>query len=379
MKVLFFTDADKDDIYSLTVLIAQCVMNGVEIMGIVCDDGFLSYPQNISVVQFWLKDILNFNGIDVYRGRDRDEDLKQNRNFPEAFITSYLDVLKSDFAYMLTDPPTYKSLDELMVKISRARPNSISVLTTGNMTTLSYLLTEYTTLKSKIKTIFSMIGNYNVPGNVLPVNGIPPNSEYNAYLDPASFSNVAIINRTNLQIVPLDCTNNARLTEETITKLQELGAPYYANCQNEQLKNIYNQFVTMLTSTLITENTTLYMWDLVATILFIKKSVGQTYITQSIDIADSGKINANYVDDNQKCIIYTYCDYDKLLTAIIESLFIPIPQDVIRVSAPITISPYSRGKFPSQPNSMNKRIAKSLCGRGYPCPQYIFAATNKGI
>jgi hypothetical protein len=135
----------------------------------------------------------------------------------------------------------------------------------------------------------------------------------------------------------------------------------------------------MLTSTLITENTTLYMWDLVATILFIKKSVGQTYITQSIDIADSGKINANYVDDNQKCIIYTYCDYDKLLTAIIESLFIPIPQDVIRVSAPITISPYSRGKFPSQPNSMNKRIAKSLCGRGYPCPQYIFAATNKGI
>lgn len=379
MKALFFTDSDKDDIYSLTVLIAQCVMNGLEIIGIVCDDGFLSYPQNISVVQFWLKDILKFNGIDVYRGRDRNQDLKQNRNFPETFITSYLDVLNNEFTYMLTDPPTYKSLDELMVKISREPPNSISVLTTGNMTTLSYLLTEYTTLKSKIKTIFSMIGNYNVPGNVLPVNGIPPNSEYNAYLDPASFSNVAIINRTNLQIVPLDCTNNAPLTEETIAKLQELGAPYYENCQNEQLKNIYNQFVTMLTSTLITENTTLYMWDLVATILFIKKSVGQTYITQSIDIADSGKIDANYVDDNKKCIIYTYCDYDKLLTAIIESLFIPIPQEVVRISAPIAMSAYSRGQFPSNPNSMNKRIAKSVCGTGYPCPQYIFAVTNRGI
>lgn len=376
MKVLFFTDTDKDDIYSLTVLIAQCVMNGLEIIGIVCDDGFLSYPQNISVAQFWLKDVLNFNGIDVYRGRDRDQDLKQNRNFPESFITSYLDVLNNRFDYMLTDPPTYKSLYELMVKISREPPNSISVLTTGNMTTLSYLLTEYTTLKSKIKTIFSMIGNYDVAGNVLPVNGILPNSEYNAYLDPGSFSNVARINRTTLQIVPLDCTNNAPLTTETIAKLQDLGAPYYANCQNEQLKNIYSQFVTMLTSTLITENTTLYMWDLVATILFLKKSVGQTYITQSIDIADSGKINANYVDDNQKCILYTYCDYDKLLTAIIETLFIPIPQQVIRVSAPIA---YSRGSFPSNPNSMNKRIAKSVCGTGYPCQQYIFAVTNKGI
>ena len=333
MKVLFFTDSDKDDIYSLTVLISQCYLNSIEILGIVCDDGFLSYPQNVSIVQFWLNDILNFPGIDVYRGRNRDSYIKQQRYYPEAFITSYIDVMVTDFNYNPFVVPTYKTLDELMLKLNSEAPNTISILTTGNMTTLSYLLLSNPTLKTKIKTIFSMIGNYDVSGNVLPSDLSEPtilaNSEYNAYLDPDSFSNVVKINTTKLNIVPLDCTNYAPLTKGTITQLQIIGTPYYNSSHDAFVKNIYTQFNALLQSTLITENTKLYMWDLLATILFLQKPISQKYISPSVDVIWTGKINTNLIEDNQKCILYNYCNYDKLLNAIIESIFIPIAPEPV--------------------------------------------------
>lgn len=331
MKVLYFTDSDKDDIYSLTVLISQCYLNGIEIIGVVCDDGFLSYPQNISIVQFWLNNILNFTGIDVYRGLNRDNYLKQQRYFPELFITSYIDLMVTNFNYDPSVIPTYKNLDELILKLNNEDTNSISVLSTGNLTTFSYLLLSNPTLKSKIKTIYSMIGNYDLSGNVLPANLLEPNilsnSEYNAYLDPDSFSNIVRINNMKLNIVPLDCTNYAPLTNNTITQLQVIGTPYYNKCLDVFVRNIYTQFIALLETTLLTKNTKLYMWDLVATILFLKKLISQTYISPNIDISWTGKINTNVIEYNQKCNLYNYCNYDQLLNAIIESIFIPIPQE----------------------------------------------------
>ena len=32
----------------------------------------------------------------------------------------------------------------------------------------------------------------------------------------------------------------------------------------------------------------------------------------------------------------------------------------------------SKGKYPNNPNEMNVKIAKSICGSIYDCPSYIF-------
>ena len=329
MKVLFFCDSDKDNLYSLTILIAQCYLNSIEIIGIVCEDGFLSYPQNVSIVQFWLNTILKFPNIDIYRGLDRDSYIKQQRVFPESFITSYIDNMNTTFGYDPTVIPTYKTLDQLLIKINKYNNNSLSILTTGNLTTLSYLISINTSsFENKIKTIYSMIGNYNVEGNIVPSSLVNPNivanSEYNAFLDPDSFSNV--VNRTHsiLNIVPLDCTNYAPLTQNTIVQLTKIGLNYYNNRQNDFIKNIYTQFIALLNTTLLTENSKLYMWDLVATILFLKKQINQKYITPSIDITWTGKIDSNKCNKMNKCMLYNYLNYNKLLNAIIECIFIPI-------------------------------------------------------
>jgi hypothetical protein len=88
-NVLLFIDSDQDDIYSLIILAAQHYLGKIKIIGIVCDDGFLSFPQNISVVNFWFKNVIQLEEVDVYRGLDRNSYLKQQRNYPIEWIHRY--------------------------------------------------------------------------------------------------------------------------------------------------------------------------------------------------------------------------------------------------------------------------------------------------
>jgi len=327
MKILLFCDSDKDDLYSITLLVAQYYFNSVEIVGIICEDGFLSYPQNIQIIQYWTNDILKFHNINIYRGLDRDTYLKQQNNFPESLVSSYINTMTTKFGYNPTIIPTYLKLDQLLIKINRYPDKSISVLTTGNLTTLSHLISTNSNFKNKIKTIYSMIGNYNVDGNVVHSSQkdhkIVANTEYNAYLDPDSFSN--IINRYHgiLNIIPLDCTNYAPLTHNTILQITGIGTKYSDDTQNIFIKNIFTQFIALLNETFITADTKLYMWSLVATMLFLQKSINQKYITPNINIMWTGKIID--CDDQMinKRILYNYVDYRLLLRAIVDSIFIP--------------------------------------------------------
>ena len=156
MRVLLFCDSYKDDLYSLTILIAQCYHRSIEIIGIVCDDGFISYPQNISIIQFWITDMLKSPGIDLFRGMDRNAYLKQQNYFPISFIDSYIDRMSERYGYDPKVLPTNLTLDDLLLKIGRYAERSISVLTTANLTTLSHLISTDAKFENKIKSIHSM-------------------------------------------------------------------------------------------------------------------------------------------------------------------------------------------------------------------------------
>lgn len=333
MRVLLFCDSDKDDLYSLTILIAQCEHHSIEIIGIVCDDGFLSYPQNISIMQFWINRILKFQGIDLFRGVDRNAYLKQQNQFPESFISSYIDMMNNRYGYDPKIVPTYKTLEQLLLKIDGYADRTISVLTTGNLTTLSHLISTDAKFENKLKSIHSMIGNYAVNGNVVAASKFDPtivaNSEYNAFLDPDSFSHIVRSCHDILHIIPLDCTNYAPLTRRTLGRLNELGSKHYHETKNNFIKNIYTQFIRLLGDTIDTINTRLYMWDIVATLLFLDKSMDQQYIVPTISISWTGRI----IDDNQmnRCRLFNQIDYDKLLNAIIDGIFFPNSQIINHV------------------------------------------------
>ena len=322
INVLLFIDSDQDDIYSLTVLASQHFLGKIKIIGIVCDDGFLSFPQNILVVDYWFKNIIKLEGIEIYKGMNRTNYLKQQRDYPKEWVDSFIERLKINFDYNPSIIPEYKTIDELLKKINKFSKKSISVLTTGNLTTFSYLLKNNISIKNKFNKIYSMIGNYKVSGNTIPAiysePNIVPDSEYNAYIDTDSFANT--INYAKINIVPLDCTNYAPLNSKTILDLTKIGNIYYEKSNNIFLKNVYNIFIKLLNSVLLGPDTDLYLWDLVSTMLFLNKKLNQKYITRNININWTGRIIKNNKSIN-KCKIYNYIDYSKLILEINNCIF----------------------------------------------------------
>lgn len=131
--VYMFTDADKDDLYSLNVVIAQNYLKTIRLDGVICEDGFLPYPENVCMTQFWLNK-LESGTIPIYKGISRNTYLNQQRYFPPIFITSFLDTMQSVFGYNgCSTVPIVPSVEELDQKWKCYPDHSISILTTGNV------------------------------------------------------------------------------------------------------------------------------------------------------------------------------------------------------------------------------------------------------
>lgn len=181
-QVYMFVDSDKDDLYSLCVMLAQDYLRHLEIKGIICEDGFLSFPENICMIEFWLAE-LHARAIPIYKGVVRSAYLRQQRYFPPIFIESYLSLMKKTFGYPgCSSEPSYQEIEDVALEWKQEKDHSIDILTTGNVTSLAWLLKTYPKLFRKINRIFSMIGNVNVPGNVVPADLLTPEKILNIML-----------------------------------------------------------------------------------------------------------------------------------------------------------------------------------------------------
>ena len=144
-------------------------------------------------------------------------------------------------------------------------------------------------------------------------------------MDPDSFANIVRWCGDILHIIPLDCTDYAPITRCTLKRLSAMGSKYHNDTNNDFIKNIYSQFIRLLGDTPTTINTKLYMWNIVATMLFLDKPMDQQYISPNVTISWTGRIVDANLDDNHsnRCIVFNYIDYEKLLHAIIDSIFFP--------------------------------------------------------
>ena len=332
MKVILFMDGDKDDLYALTLLVAQHYYKRIFIMGVVLCDGFFSYPENVSITNFWLKNILKYDKIRTYSGMRRDDYLRQERKFPDIFLKGFIDVMTEHFGYQGPNTKANdNSLNELVHDINKEKDESIRVLTTGNLTTLSYLLDKYKFIKMKIASVLCMGGNYKVKGNIVqqdPSNPkiLLPDSEYNFYLDPTSALNVISHLPGKIYICPLDCTNYAPLTLGIVDDIRKIGDKYLQRSNNEFINNLYRQFIKLLRLTLFTQDADLYLWDLVATVLFLGNDIKQEYAVNNISIDWTGRIIDSLSLENNSVVLYTFIDFERLKTKAIENIFYPIPE-----------------------------------------------------
>ncbi len=122
-------------------------------------------------------------------------------------------------------PPYPNGEDHLRSELEQSE---LTLLVTGPLTPIVDILRADPDLSSRIRRLVWMGGAIDVPGNLDPATLAPsqsnPCAEWNAYFDP--FAVDWIFRRTGfpLDIVPLDCTNQAPLSEVFLDGLSEQAA-----------------------------------------------------------------------------------------------------------------------------------------------------------
>lgn len=144
--------------------------------------------------------------------------------------------------------------------LTGAENNSVVILATGPLTTLSDCLKNYPELSIKIKDIHWMGGAIDVPGN-LDNSNIATEiknkyAEWNAFSDVDAVSDIfqnSHAPNTNIYLYPLDLTNKSQVTLSLLMKLKIKSknptAKLFYEMYTLQLKNHYNN-----------------IWDVVATV-----------------------------------------------------------------------------------------------------------------
>lgn len=357
-KVLLFIDADKDDYYSLCLNVAQHYYGIIEIIGIVVDIGFLPNIQDgLLITKQWLNKFQVATNLDtqdygfpiklnLYAGLPRHTYLK-NRLFPIKWIVGYLTEIKKAYDITL---PNYNyvtnefieevvetgapSVNVLFSEFSKLKDKSLLCLTSGPPTSLGIGLDKYPILSSKIASIYCMASNYLVPGNVPKEDndfaGIALSSpyddysgEYNAFMDPYSLQRIllSVQHNINVNIIPLDCTNYANLIPSTINELKTISEPFLNSNTNPWVTNLCNSFISLVETTILTENGQLYLWDLCATNIALNSNVEQNFILGNPIVEPSGKFKQYSYGTNDKVKIYTSLKYEKLLVNSIKIIF----------------------------------------------------------
>lgn len=274
----------------------------------------------MSITHFWIHDIIKVN-IPIYIGANRPEYLDENK-FPTIWTESYVKEMENAFNYVPTKefPPNTQPFDSLILSLINYQDHSVKIFSSGSLTTVAASLAKYSWFNDKIKKCVSMIGNYGVPGNVPAFVDLTANSEYNAYINPVALQIVINTLQDRFHIVPIDCTNYIPLTIITASELEAYGNSLIPLEKDEFIVTTYKNFIKLLYTTILTLNSTLYMWDLCATAIALDLKCEQRYIIQNFDITPSGTIVTSTTTNN-KSVLYNFISYYLFKTEIIDAIF----------------------------------------------------------
>ncbi|CAM9603488.1 unnamed protein product, partial [Hapterophycus canaliculatus] len=109
---------------------------------------------------------------------------------------------------------------QLMAQTLLAAESPVTVIATGPMTNLAWVLDNFPEASSKISEVLIMGGAIDVPGNVFPENvkGMDGTAEWNIFWDPPAAKRVWDSD-LDLVLTPLDATNEIPVTKEMLLRL----------------------------------------------------------------------------------------------------------------------------------------------------------------
>ena len=199
---------------------------------------------------------------DIPVGVGRLEPLAGDNAFPD-FIRDGSDTFWAPFVSLPDEAPPIETRDaaELIVETVQNSPEPVAILATGTLTNIADALRLDPTIVDNISVVQIMGGAISVPGN-LPVLPDPPFStnevaEFNIWVDPLAAQEVfdAGSNGLNIQLTPLDATNQIEFTREDQLAWLATGTP-------ESL--LAAEFLDFALTVIQSDNDPNPVWDLVA-------------------------------------------------------------------------------------------------------------------
>ena len=159
----------------------------------------------------------------------------------------------------------------LLKKILTESSEKISILAIGAHTTLAKVLTANPELAKKIERVVSMVGAVYVDGNVKAPPSINKKAEFNAWIDPVA-SKILFDSGVPIQMVPLDATDKAELTQAFIDRFRAGTQGPVANVILKWWENAYKNPVGEY-----------YHWDPLATVIALFPDIATR--TEAVNIS----------------------------------------------------------------------------------------------
>ena len=149
----------------------------------------------------------------------------------------------------------------------------VTVVVTCPLTNLANILRKQPALRTKIAEVVTMSGAIHVPGNV-DAEGCDNTAEWNIYADPVAFKEV-LEAVPNMTMIPLDVTNELRVTPEFLAKLEKQTEKSKASMLAFRLFSLVKGFEY-------------YFWDTVTAAAVVEPSIF-TFKDMKIDVVTQGK------------------------------------------------------------------------------------------
>jgi len=158
----------------------------------------------------------------------------------------------------------------------------IDIIALGNLTNIAQLILEYPQALNNLGELFIMGGAYNAKGNIIVPGFTDDNlnkvAEWNIYVDPLA-AKIVFDSDVNKTIVPLDATNEVRVTHDFAKRLKARAKSKAALFQ-DQILDRNKGFIS---------SNEYYFWDVLTAVYALDSSICQFeshFTSVNVDTAD---------------------------------------------------------------------------------------------
>lgn len=219
LSILHLNDGADDDTIAVMLLAAHQDQISIE-ASIVAGNGFAHAEPGAKNMVSLFK-FLNLPDIPVVKGAL--EPLKGKISVPKAWREGSDNLEIPICPYEKTGRRVREDIaEDFIISTLHRSAKKVTLLCTGPMTDLALALRKDATITQKIDRIVMMGGAVNVPGNTdgEAVEVKSEFAEWNVYIDPLALHEVLQAG-IPFEMVPLDATNEVKITREYVAKLKK--------------------------------------------------------------------------------------------------------------------------------------------------------------